>query len=116
MELESVNLVALVVAIIGVGGFGVFFREIVGVITLIRNGVSAKEAKRKNDLVYQRDQEYLRAESEMRNRLRLQEYASRLRRRLIEHGREDAIGAWPEMEDTLTRNGPRKPDPEAPTD
>lgn len=108
MELESVNLVALVVAVLGVGGFGVFFREIVGVITLIRNGVSAKEAKRKNDLVYQRDSEYLRAESELRNRLRLQEYSSGLRRKLIEKGHEQDIGLWPDLEDTLTREDLKK--------
>jgi hypothetical protein len=102
-ELESINLVALVVALLGVGGVGVFAREIVGVITLIRNGVSAKESKRKNDLVAQRDREYRRAESEARNRRRLEEYSAKLRRELIAAGADDKIGPWPDLEDTMTR-------------
>ncbi|MWV50053.1 hypothetical protein GRS96_12315 [Rathayibacter sp. VKM Ac-2803] len=104
--MENVNVVALVVAVLGAGGIGVFFRELVSIITLIRTGVSAKEANRKNDLVAQRDREYHRAEAadqradaEGRNRRRLEEYSSVLRRRLIDHGLPPAeLPKWPDLE------------------
>jgi hypothetical protein len=108
-QFDNINLVALVVAFLGAGGIGVFFREIVSIITLIRNGVSAKESKRKNDLVAQRDREFARAEHaiaerdmEARNRRRLEEYSTRLRRALIEANAEQSIQPWPDLEDTLT--------------
>jgi hypothetical protein len=108
-QFDNINLVALVVAFLGAGGIGVFFREIVSIITLIKNGVSAKESKRKNDLVAQRDREFARAEDaiaerdmEARNRRRLEEYSTRLRRALIEADAEKSIQPWPDLEDTLT--------------
>jgi hypothetical protein len=106
-QLESINIVALVVALLGVGGIGVFFREIVGIITLIRNGVSAKESKRKNDLVAQRDYEYQRAEIETSNRLTLVDHVSQLRRLFIENGMEDLLPDWP----VLLKIPPRPSEP-----
>lgn len=104
--MENVNVVALVVAVLGAGGIGVFFRELVSIITLIRTGVSAKEATRKNDLVAQRDREFQRAEAadqradtEGRNRRRLEEYSSLLRRRLIDLGIAPSdLPKWPDLE------------------
>jgi Sec-independent protein translocase protein TatA len=101
--MENINVVAIVVAVVGAGGFGVFVREIADVVTKVRNGVSAKESKRKNDLVAQRDYEYRRAESEARNRRRMEEYAARLRRALVEANADNKITPWPVLEDTLTR-------------
>lgn len=104
--MENVNVVALVVAVLGAGGIGVFFRELVSIITLIKTGVSAKESKRKNDLVAQRDREYQRAEAEARNRRRMEEYASVLRRDLIARGVDkDNIDSWPRLETVLPGSG-----------
>jgi hypothetical protein len=109
LQFDNINLVALVVAFLGAGGIGVFFREIVSIVTLIKNGVSAKESKRKNDLVAQRDHEFARAERaiverdmEARNRRRLEEYSAYLRRALVEIRAEHSIREWPDLEDTLT--------------
>ncbi|QJU54319.1 hypothetical protein SCB71_14330 [Herbiconiux sp. KACC 21604] len=93
----EINLVALIVAVVGAGGFGVFAREIVSVVTLVRNGVSAKESRRKNDLVAQRDYEYDRAETEAMNRRILAEHVSELRRLLIENGLASIIPKWPDL-------------------
>lgn len=49
------NYVALLVALLGAGGVGAAVREIVGVITLARQGVSGREDKRKVDIVAARD-------------------------------------------------------------
>ncbi|WP_104317348.1 hypothetical protein [Rathayibacter sp. AY1E1] len=116
--IESVNIVALIVAVLGAGGIGVFFRELVSIITLIKTGVSAKESKRKNDLVAQRDREYQRAEAEARNRRRMEEHATVMRRELILRGVEpDDIERWPRLESILPGSGisaPATPSKETP--
>lgn len=101
--MENINVVAIVVAVVGAGGFGVFVRELADVVTKVRSGVSAKESKRKDDLVAQRDYQYRRAEAEARNRRRLEEYAAKLRRSLIEANADNKITPWPNLEDTMTR-------------
>lgn len=53
--MEDFNWVALVVAVVGGGGIGVAIREVVGVVTLARQGVSGKEDKRRSDIIAQRD-------------------------------------------------------------
>lgn len=53
--MDGFNWVALVVAVVGGGGVGVAVREIVGVVTLARQGVSGKEDKRKSDIIAARD-------------------------------------------------------------
>ena len=53
--MDNFNWVALVVALVGGGGVGVAVREIIGVVTLARQGVSGKEDRRRSDLVAQRD-------------------------------------------------------------
>lgn len=108
----DINIVALVVAVVGAGGIGVAIREIVGVVTLARNGMSGKEDKRRNDIVAQRDLAIqqakeakkeadaadARADREADSRRRYQEAHARLRRRLIEQGIEP--GEWPEIDET----------------
>lgn len=92
------NPVPLILGLIGSAGLGGFFREIVLGISKLRNGVSAKESVRKRDLVTERDIEYTRAEVESRNRWSVQEYASKLRRLLIDNGLEHVIPQWPVLE------------------
>lgn len=53
--MEGTNWVAIIIAVLGAGGVGVAVREIVGVITLARQGVSGKEDKRRTDIVAMRD-------------------------------------------------------------
>ncbi|PWC05419.1 hypothetical protein [Agromyces badenianii] len=111
--LENVNVIALIVALVGTAGIGATFRDVVSVIAKVREGVSAKESTRKADLVAQReaaldreqraitlaDQADLRADAEAARRRRTQEYASRLRRQLLESGITPA--EWPVLEDTI---------------
>lgn len=101
------NWVAILVGLLGAGGIGAAVREIVGVVTLARNGVSGREDRRKSDIVAQRDHALAmqaeaeaaeraadaRADSEAEQRRHWQEVAARLRRRLIEHGEDP--GPWP---------------------
>jgi len=87
------NILPWIVALGGATGIGLLFREITSVVTLLRKGVSAKEDKRKIDIVHQRDRA-LRREAEMSvryeheasGRRKVQEYASQLRRKLFEQG------------------------------
>lgn len=100
--MQDTNWVAVTVALLGAGGIGAAFREIVSVITKVREGVSAKESSRKADLVTQRDEalereerERERADEEARIRRLTEEYASQLRRDIIEAGSVPA--PWPEI-------------------
>lgn len=80
------NPVAVLVALVGAGGVGGLFREIVVVLVKLRSGVSAKEANRKKDLVSERDFEYDRAEAYRRNFQRLDEAFAELRVYVIDRG------------------------------
>ncbi|WP_230670795.1 hypothetical protein [Rathayibacter sp. Leaf248] len=91
------NLVPLIVAILGAGGIGAFSSRGVSIYLKIRNGMSARESHRKNDLVAQRDREYQRAEISDRNRRRIEEHAGHLRRLLAELGATE-IPPWPAIE------------------
>lgn len=113
MTWENVSPVALLVAAIGAGGFGAFFREIVVVFLKLRDGLSAREKNRKVDIVQQRDQALRREEiawrerdAEASKRRRMEEYASQLRRALIESGQEP--GPYPVLERTLPASEVRK--------
>lgn len=93
MEWENVSPVALIVAAIGAGGLGVFFRDLVDVFLKLRDGLSAREKNRKIDIVQQRDQALQREQiawkerdAEATKRRQMQEHASLLRRLLIEAG------------------------------
>lgn len=83
------NLVPILVALVGAGGFGVFAREIADVVIKVRNGISAREGNRKADIVAQRDAaiarfeaEQERADGERRRRIAWQEYAGILAYRM----------------------------------
>lgn len=91
------NLIPILVAVLGAGGFGAFFREIVAGIAKVVGGMSARESKLKVDIALQRDQALIRADDEGTNRRRLQDYGARLRVRLIE------LGDNPELEPALIR-------------
>lgn len=101
-------IVPIIVAILGAGGFGAFFREIVAGIVKVAGGMSARESKRKVDIVQQRDAALAReakawrlVDGEAEKRRLEQEYSARLRRQLIENGIEP--GAAPVHESTVTR-------------
>lgn len=83
----------LLVALGGGAGVALMLREFVAVFATIRSGVSAKEGKRKTDIVQQRDEALerarraeARADAEATKRRSFQEYAAELRRQLIENG------------------------------
>lgn len=99
--MDDINWVALIVAILGAGGIGAALREIAGIITLARKGVSGREQQRRNDIVAQRDAAIAeaaeadrRADAERQLRIHWHEYAAQLRMRLIFAGQEP--GDWPE--------------------
>ena len=111
------NFVPLLVGVLGAGGLGAFFREIVSGLLKVGGGVSARESKRKLDIVQQRDVALAReakawtlVDSEAAKRRAFQEYAARLRRRMIVAGLE------PEPEPpnfrTATEQQPRLPQTE----
>lgn len=113
MSWENVSPIALIVAAIGAGGIGVFFRDLVDVFLKLRDGLSAREKNRKVDIVQQRDQALRREEiawrerdAEASKRRRMEEYASQLRRALIESGQEP--GPYPVLERTLPASEVRK--------
>lgn len=98
--MEEFNWIALLIALVGGGGVGVAVREIVGVVTLARQGVSGKEDKRKTDIVAARDHALAmqaeaeageraadaRADREREHRVLWQEEAARLRFLIVELG------------------------------
>ena len=93
MTWENVSPVALIVAAIGAGGIGVFFRDVVDVFLKLRDGLSAREKNRKSDILQQRDAALRREELawqqrdvESAKRRRMEEHASELRRLAIEAG------------------------------
>lgn len=116
--MADMNWVAILVAVLGAGGIGAAVREIVGVITLARKGVSGKEDKRREDIIAQRDyalaqmkEAHLeadaheaRADREAAARRRWQEECAKLRRLAIENGRDP--GPWPDIDDTT--DNPRR--------
>lgn len=120
MSWENVSPIALIVALIGAGGIGVFFRDVVNVFLKLRDGLSAREKNRKIDIVQQRDDAMKRErqawaerdiawqerDREASKRRRMEEYASQLRRALIESGQEPA--PYPVLERTLPASEVRK--------
>lgn len=110
---ENVSPVALIVAAIGAGGLGAFFRELVDVFLKLRDGLSAREKNRKVDIVQQRDQALQREQlaweerdREASKRRRLEEHASHLRRLAIENGIEPP--PYPVLERTLPASEVRR--------
>lgn len=107
--------VPVVVAAIGAGGVGALFREIVAGVTKLAGGMSARESKRKVDIVQQRDaaiaredrarrdeaQAWRQVDREAAKRRASLDYAARLRRRLIELG--ETPEPEPSFEQTITR-------------
>lgn len=113
MEWENVSPVALIVAVIGAGGLGVFFRDLVDVFLKLRDGLSAREKNRKIDIVQQRDQALQREQIAWRERdveaakrRRMEEHASALRRMLIEAGLTPPD--YPVLEKTLPASEVRR--------
>lgn len=99
--------VALIVALIGTGGAGLFIREIVDVVLKVVLGISAKESKRKLDLVSRAEEAEdradfadARADVAVRNQGTLREYAQGLRLDLMEAGgrTRESLKPWPELE------------------
>lgn len=105
--MEDFSLTTVLVAVLGAGGLGVFVREIFAGLAKMRSGVSARENDRRTDLVKRAERAERaeriateRSERETRNRWRIEEYAQRLRRLLIQHGIEPP--GEPEVETTMT--------------
>lgn len=110
--MNDINWIVTLVGVLFAGGIGATVREIVGVVTLARKGVSGKEQKRRDDIVAQRDYALsqmkeaqaeanaheLRADREAAARRRWQEEHAKLRRRSIEDGRDP--GPWPDIDDS----------------
>lgn len=110
--MADMNWVLALVGVLFAGGIGATIREIVGVITLARKGVSGKEQKRRDDIVAQRDYALAqmraaqleadaheaRADREAAARRQWQEVVARLRRMQIENGRDP--GPWPDIDET----------------
>jgi Sec-independent protein translocase protein TatA len=116
--MQDINLVAILVAVLGAGGLGAFAREIADVVTKLRNGVSARESKRKNDIITQRDAAVAernaankradaaegRTDRERENRRRMEVHAARLQRHLILVG--EVPDEWPEIDETTEITNP----------
>lgn len=103
----EVNWIAVIVGLLGAGGIGAAVREIAGMITLVRSGVSSKEDRRKADIVAQRDwaMEQMKIaqdeadeaeqlfEFERYQRRLLEDELAIARRKLLESGHE--LDTWP---------------------
>jgi hypothetical protein len=107
---------ALVIALLGAGGLGAFFKDIFEGLWKLRSGVSARETKRRIDVVQQLDEAYTRLEAEReraeraeRNVSVLREYATDLRIQLRTAGvARNEIQEQPELERTMDRNEVRR--------
>lgn len=117
--MADMNWIATIVGVLFAGGIGATIREVVGVITLARKGVSGKEQKRRDDIVAQRDYALAqrddalaqmreaqkeadlheaRADAEARARRQWQEQVAKMRRLAIEAGNDP--GPWPDIDDS----------------
>lgn len=107
MDADTIKTLATIV--ISAGG-AAFIKEIVTGILKLRQGKSAREGARRQDIIAQRDEatadkkalenrceaETKRADDEARKRRLLEEYATELRRHAIEHGTPiAALPTWP---------------------
>lgn len=93
---------AVIIALLGAGGLGAFFKDIVEGLWKLRRGVSARETKRRIDVVQQRDEAIERAARAERNVDRMREYTTELRIKLLEmRVRREDIPAQPELERTI---------------
>jgi len=107
---------ALVIALLGAGGLGAFVKDIFEGLWKLRSGVSARETKRRIDVVQQRDEAYTRLEQERdradraeRNVAALREYVTDLRIQLRTAGvQRNEIAPQPDLERTLDRNEVRR--------
>ena len=107
---------ALVIAFLGAGGLGAFFKDIFEGLWKLRSGVSARETKRRIDVVQQRDEAYTRLELEReradraeRNVATLREYTTSLRIALLEAKvPRTRIEPIPDLERTVPRHEVRK--------
>ena len=116
-----------VLALGGGTGLGAGLKALTDTILAVRSGVSAREGKRKMDIVQQRDEaeddataERKRANAEMvradwcelnmriarSNEQRVREHAAELRLALMGAGalRRDQLPKWPDMEETVPRS------------
>lgn len=98
----------LLVALGGGAGVALLLREVISIVAALRNGVSAREGKRRTDIVQQRDEALERArlaeeraDDERTKRLSYQEYAAALRRQLIVNGIRP--GDEPQIDQTIPR-------------
>lgn len=97
----------LFVTLIGAGGLGAVLLAITNGVIKWVNGSASRERTRNTDLLSQRthaieerNQAVRDRDAEAVKRRLIEEYASALRRQLIENGL--APGAWPDLEKTLT--------------
>lgn len=117
--MSTTNYLPLVVASIGSGGIGAFVMSIITGIGKLQRGVSARESKRRIDIVQQRDEAITRedeqraradaADSRARGAI---EYAARCRIQLINAGiepGEDDI--WAELQRTKQPPAHNTPSP-----
>jgi hypothetical protein len=102
------EILPVIVAVLGAGGAGAFLREIVSGVLKVVGGVSARESKRKVDIVQQRDEALarasaadMRADGEADKRRLVQENEARLRRLCIVNGIDP--GAELTFEKTLNK-------------
>jgi len=82
-----------IAALGGLTGLALLLKEFVSALGAVRSGVSAREGKRKSDIVQQRDEaiaraksETARADDELAKRRVADEYAARLRLQLVKNG------------------------------
>jgi hypothetical protein len=101
--------VPIIAAVLGAGGLGALFREVIAAIGKLTTGMSARETKRKIDIVQQRDAALTReskawsqVDREAAKRRAVQDYAAALRRQLIVNGITPALEE-PTLEQTITK-------------
>lgn len=93
---------AVIIAILGAGGLGAFFKDIVEGLWKLRRGVSARETKRRIDVVQQRDEAIERAARAERNVDAMREYTTELRIKLLDMRVPRAdIPTQPDLERTI---------------
>lgn len=93
---------AVIIALLGAGGLGAFFKDIIEGLWKLRRGVSARETKRRIDVVQQRDEALDRADRAERNVIKLREYVAELRIDLIKRQVPRAeIPSEPDLERTI---------------
>lgn len=105
----NINAVGAIAALVSALGVGAILKDAVTSLLKWLSGMSARENKRKGDIVQEREEAVAIADNEAKNRRKLEEALAEMRRKAIAEWNvpQDQLPTWPEYH-TLTAEEVRR--------